>query len=138
MYAVLVRTVTIEGMCDSLYTVDGIELSSVGDARRYGIPIPERFLAGPRTGDRCFCGIDLDEILAKHASNWKEGRFWVFGRYAELDADGRTWFDGYDIETSDPRYPDQRTISRSDGRKEMTLDQWEAARERHDAETGRR
>lgn len=113
-------------MCDTLITVDGIELTTVGEARRYGVAIPDRFFSTHSGADRCLCGVGLDALLAGHAAAWQEGVFWAGSGYAELDADGRTWFDGFDLQTRHPHL-DIVEIERSDGRRELTLEAWEAA-----------
>lgn len=109
---------TISAMCDTLTTVDGAELVSVGELRRYGITVPDDV-----EGDRCLCHLELDAVLEAHTSEWKPDG-WHEG-FAEVGPDGRTWFEGYDNNKRKGRVTHMR---RSDGRTAKTLEQIEAER----------
>lgn len=113
-------------MCDVLVTKDGIELRTIADARRYNIAVPDTADHHYYGADTCFCDADLEAVLAAHPSSWRQAWTMSGGGWSEVGDDGRTWWEGYDIETPDPKYPSQCSISRSDGRSELTLDEWEA------------
>lgn len=124
-------------MCDTLFTKDGIELRTIGEAIRYGISFPAgSYDAGDE--DWCFCRLygELGDVLAGHSSQWVEGSYHVFGRFAEVGPDGRTWWDGYDIEEKAEGHTSLITISRSDKRAALTLEEWEAA-QKNGHESGR-
>lgn len=116
-------------MCDSLTTKDGIVLRTLGDLLRYGINVPEWALdCAVAEEDRCLCWVDVPGVLAGHPSRWRPGLLMSGDGWDEVGPDGRTWWEGYDIHTPDPTIERAVTMSRSDGRRAMTLEQWEAAR----------
>jgi hypothetical protein len=119
---------TVPAMCDALTTKDGIMITTVGEARRYGIAMPDTAFATAHGDQDCLCGTDLAAALNEHPSLWNDGFFDGSFGYAEVDVDGRTWFDGYDMESPDPDYPRMIRVARSDGRSAITLEQWEAQR----------
>lgn len=115
-------------MCEVLVTADGIELSTLDEARRYGIGIPADAGGRFHGDDWCLCSLDLEAVLDAHPSVWKAGFTMSGDGWSEVGPDGRTWDEGFDIRTEDPKYPGMINIRRSDGRKDLTLNDWEAAR----------
>lgn len=120
-------------MCEVLVTADGIELRTVGEVARYGIGLPEWASEDPDDRDRCLCELDLPAVLAGRPSAWREGFAMPGDGWCEVGADGRTWHEGFDLLTKDPKYPRSARLGRSDGRTAMTLDDWEAASARYGA-----
>lgn len=117
-------------MCEVLVTADGIGLWTPGEDHCYGIAVPVESLNNPIHGDsRCWCGTDLEVLLAEHPSTWRQG-LTVSGRgWSEVGPDGRTWWEGFDTETPHEKWDDVLFVSRSDGRAALTLEEWEASRD---------
>lgn len=113
-------------MCDVLVTADGIELWTLDQAHRYGIAVPKETFNNPIHGDRCLCGADIAPLLDVHSSTWRHERTLSGRGWSEIGPDGRTWWEGYDILEPHPDYDDVDLISRSDGRRALTLEDWEA------------
>ena len=102
-------------MCQNLVTYDGFEIECCRDARLYGLAIG----TDDYTEDgACLCNADLETAFAQHSSEWKRG---VWG-WDEVGPDGRTWYEGYDIETRDTEWDNLVHVSRSDGKTEAS---WE-------------
>jgi len=115
------------GMCDILTTADGIELTTPDELRRYGIDVPTWAGAEPGDDHRCLCSIDIAGVLAGHPAAWRWGFSLSGDGWEEVGPDGRTWWEGFDVRTKDPRYTRGVRLARSDGRSKMTLEAWEAA-----------
>jgi hypothetical protein len=99
-------------MCDTLTTRDGAELSSVADARRYGIDVPAHL-----DGADCMCALELPDVLERHPATWRRTA-WNDG-YDELDDNGRSWEDGYDLRRE---VDGVIIVERSDGRQPATIE----------------
>jgi hypothetical protein len=108
-------------MCDTLITKDGIEIRSLGDAKRYGLPIPDESIER-WSPDNCLCRVALDELLDR--TKWRPDRsiFTFSGGWAEIGDDGRTWPEGYDITHTNGW---MLRLFRGDGRQPLTLEEWE-------------
>ncbi len=115
-------------MCYTLVTKDGIELRTIGEAKRYGITIPAEALTEYSGGAACLCNVEIEPLLATHSSAWRASFALPGDGFAEVGDDGRTWWDGYDVATPDPGRARTTRLSRSDGRRAITLAQWEVSR----------
>lgn len=114
-------------MCDVLVTVDGIELRTIEQARRYGVAVPASAEHDHYGAGWCLCEADLGPLLARHPSTWREEATSAGFGWAEVGPDGRTWEDGFDVQTEHPRV-NVLLVERSDGRRAMTLEEWERSR----------